>query len=99
MVSFELTANLLLNLEDMNPEVQIASLALLSELLTEEAFINSILDIKGLLKLEELLFSENNSILSNAILCIHSLIPNFNYHKTLYKEKILSRLGQIAGSS
>jgi DNA replication protein DnaC len=97
MVSFELSANSLLNLEDMDIEVKIASLALLSELLTEEAYINSILDIKGLLKFEELIFNENNGIMSNSILCIHSLIPNFNYHKTMYKENLLKRLGEVAG--
>jgi DNA replication protein DnaC len=97
MVSFELNANSLLNLEDMDIEVKIASLALLSELLTEEAYINSILDIKGLLKFEELIFNENNGIMSNSILCIHSLIPNFNYHKTMYKDNILKRLGEVGG--
>jgi len=83
----------------MNTELQIASLALLAELLTEEQFINSINDIKGLLKLEELLFNENNGIVSNAILCIYSVIPNFNYHKTMFKDKILKRLSFIAGNN
>ena len=46
-----------------------------------------------------MLYSDNNGILSNSILSIYSLIPNFNYHKTMYKENILERLGNIAGKS
>ena len=45
-----------------------------------------------------MLQSENNAILSNSILSIYALIPKFNYHKTMYKENIMERLGVIAGT-
>ena len=50
MISFGLSDTMLLNLENPVNEVFITVLALLSELLSEDIFINAIVDIKGLIK-------------------------------------------------
>ncbi|KRX00529.1 Armadillo-type fold [Pseudocohnilembus persalinus] len=99
MISYKINSELLLSIEEMSNEVIVASLGYFSALLKDEQFINSISDIKGLLKLNELLFHQDPGVVANTLLCINNVIPNFTYHKSLYKENVLQKIGDIAGHS